>query len=107
MFNKIIKFKKEAKDSGKNPDSIDAFILWMDEQKLLVEADKDQIKIDVEKDLDKLIELDDDVFAQLLNINLNTAETILLMLEADKEEIVKASVFDDFFMILPETEEED
>jgi hypothetical protein len=52
MFNKIIKFKKEAKDSGKNPDSIDAFILWMDEQKLLVEADKDQIKIDVEKDLD-------------------------------------------------------
>jgi hypothetical protein len=51
--------------------------------------------------------LDDDVFAQLLNINLNTAETILLMLEADKEEIVKASVFDDFFMILPETEEED
>lgn len=106
MFNKIIKFKKEAKDSGKNSDSIDAFILWMDEQRLKMETDKEQVKIDVEKDLDRLIELDDDVFAQLLNINLNTAETILLMLEADKDEIVKASVFDDFFMILQEEEED-
>jgi protein-tyrosine-phosphatase len=90
-----------------NPDSIDNFILWMESQKLKLEEEKEQIKSDVAKDLDMLIALDDDVFAQKLNINPNTAETLLLMIEADREDIVSASVYDDFFMMLPETEEEE
>lgn len=106
MFNKIIKYKKEAKGSGRNPDSIDGFILWMDEQKILVEKEEQQIKKDVSDDIDRLVALDEDVFAKLLNINPHTAEAVLLMLEADKDEIVNASVFEDFFMIMPEKEED-
>jgi protein-tyrosine-phosphatase len=105
MLGKIIKYKKEAKELGKNPDSIDSFVMWMDEQKYKLEGEKEQIKIEVAKDLDKLIEMDDIDFAEILQINPNTAETILIMLEADREDIIKASVFDDFFMMLSEEEE--
>lgn len=105
MLSKIIKYRKEAKETGKNPDSLDSFILWMEEQKIKQEGEKEETKKTVAKDLDNLIALDDDTFAELLNIHPATAETILLMIEADKDDIVKASVFDDFFMVLTEDDE--
>lgn len=107
MLSKIIKYKKEAKNSGKNPDSIDSFILWMDEQKIKLEGDQEQIKKTVSTDLEKLIAMDDNTFSDLLQINPHTSETLLLMIEAEKEEIVKASTFDDFFMIINDSGEDE
>jgi len=110
MFAKIIKYKKEARAAGKSPgiiDSIDAFIMWGEEQKYKKEQDKEQIRLDASTDLDKLIAMDTDVFAQILNIKMDTAEAILLLLEAEKPEIVNAATFDDFFLLIPDEDETD
>ncbi len=107
MLSKIIRYRREASNTGKNPDSLDSFLLWMEEQRLKREGDKESIKKIVSKDLDTLIDMDDDLFSELLNIHPYTAETILLMIEADKDDLIKVSVFDDFFMVVQDEEDED
>ena len=107
MFAKIIKYRKEALAAGKNPDSIDDFVLWGEEQKYKMEQEKEQIRLNANTDLDKIIAMDTDVFAQILDIKMDTAEAILLMIEAEKPELVNAATFDDFFLIIPDEDEVD
>jgi hypothetical protein len=107
MLDKIIKYKKEAELSGKNSDSLDDFILWIEKKRLKIELEKEQIKKDTEKDLDKLIDMEDQVFANLLDIDLRTAETILVLIEAYKNEFINAAVYDDFVFVVDETKDSD